>query len=213
FGWLLGEARSLTAPAYSAPETGNVWYRYNVVQIYDIQEIDGVTWLMIGLDEWLTQAQVARVDPRTAPPEGLPSNRWIDVNLNEQTLAVYQDNQLVFATIISSGVDPYWTRPGIFQIYEIKEVETMSGSTEADRSDYYYLEDVPFTMYFDEKRALHGEYWHVGLGYARSHGCVNLSIGDAHWLYDWALMGDYVHVFDPSGTTPTDSSLYGSGAP
>lgn len=213
FGWVLGESNSLTAPDYNAPPTGNVWYRYNVVEIYEIRPIDGVEWLMIGPDEWLTQAQVARVDPRTAPPDGIPSSRWIDVNLNEQTLAVYQDNQLVFATIISSGVDPYWTRPGIFQIYEIKDVETMSGSTEVDRSDYYYLEDVPWTMYFDEKRALHGEYWHVGLGYARSHGCVNLSVGDAHWLYDWALMGDYVYVYDPSGKTPTDSSLYGNGAP
>ena len=32
-----------------------------------------------------------------------------------------------------------------------------------------------------------------------SHGCVNLSIGDSHWLYDWANVGDSVYVYDPSG--------------
>ena len=89
----------------------------------------------------------------------------------------------------------------------------MSGATTADRSDYYYLEDVPWTMYFDEKRALHGAYWHNGFGYARSHGCVNLSVGDSRWLYDWANLGDIVYVFDPSGRTPEDPSLYGAGAP
>ena len=65
----------------------------------------------------------------------------------------------------STGVDPFWTRPGIFQIYVKKPAETMSGATEADRSDYYYLEDVPWTMYFDEERALHGAYWHNMFGY------------------------------------------------
>jgi lipoprotein-anchoring transpeptidase ErfK/SrfK len=87
----------------------------------------------------------------------------------------------------------------------------MSGSFEIDRSDAYYLEDVPWTMYFDEARALHGAYWHNGYGYPRSHGCVNLSPGDARWLYEWAELGDWVYVHDPSGLTPTDPSLYGSG--
>ena len=79
--------------------------------------------------------------------------------------------------------------------------------------DFYYLEDVPWTMYYDEARALHGAYWHNFFGYPQSHGCVNLSDGDAHWLYNWASVGDFVYVFDPSGKTPTDSSLFGTGAP
>ena len=87
----------------------------------------------------------------------------------------------------------------------------MSGSFEADRSDYYYLEDVPWTMYFDDKRALHGAYWRAWFGYPGTHGCVNFSIGDAKWLYDWANVGDYVYVWDPSGETPTDPSFYGAG--
>ncbi len=213
FGWVLGEANSYTTPSYNAPKTGNTWYRYKVVQVFAIQEAEGTTWLMVGPDEWLDYRYVARVDPRTSPPEGVDASRWIDVNLDEQTLAVYQDNELVFATVIASGVETLWTRPGLFQIYEMKDAETMSGATAADRSDYYYLEDVPWTMYFDERRALHGAYWHNLFGYPRSHGCVNMSVGDSHWLFDWANIGDYVYVYDPSGRTPTDPSLYGSGAP
>ena len=75
-------------------------------------------------------------------------------------------------------------------------------------TDFYYLDNVPWTMYFDKARALHGAYWRTRFGYPQSHGCVNLSVGDAHWLYNWANEGDWVYVHDPSGLTPTDPALY-----
>ena len=213
FGWVLEEIPSYTAPGYNNPLTGNTYYRYNVVQIYGTHEAGGTTWLMIGPDEWLDYHQVGRVDPRTTPPKDITTSRWIEVNLDEQTLSVYQDDKLIFATLVSTGIDTLWTRPGIFKIYEKLESENMSGSTTADRSDFYYIEDVPWTMYFDEKRALHGAFWHDRFGYQNSHGCVNISLGDSHWLFDWANVGDTVYVHDPSGRTPVDSSVYGAGAP
>ncbi len=213
FGWVMGETHPRTAPGLDSPQTGHTLYRFDVVQIYDTQEASNLTWNLVGPNEWVDSRQVARVDPHTAAPEGVTASRWIEVNLFEQTLSVYDNNQLVFATLVSTGVEPFWTRPGIFQIYIKKPAETMSGSTAADRSDYYYLEDVPWTMYFDELRALHGAYWHNGFGYPRSHGCVNLSVGDSRWLFDWANVDDTVYVYDPSGQTPVDPSVYGSGAP
>ncbi|MCS7011446.1 MAG: L,D-transpeptidase [Anaerolineales bacterium] len=213
FGWVLEKTPSYQAPGRNAPETGKVYYRYQVVSIFRKETVNEALWLLIGPDEWLPANKVARVEPRQTPPDGVTGNRWIEINLEEQTLAAYEDNRLRFATLVSSGIAPFWTRPGLFQIYEKKELETMSGAFEPDRSDYYYLQDVPWTMYFDQKRALHGQYWHTGLGYPRSHGCVNLSVGDARWLYEWASLEDWVYVYDPSGRTPTDPSLYGSGAP
>jgi lipoprotein-anchoring transpeptidase ErfK/SrfK len=124
---------------------------------------------------------------------------------------VYENGQLRFATLIATGVKPFYTRPGVFKIYKKKPLETMSGAFEADKSDFYYLEDVPWTMYFDEARALHGAYWRTLYGYNASHGCVNLSPGDSHWLYDWANEGDTVYVWDPTGETPTDPKYYGQG--
>lgn len=213
FGWVLGDIKTRTEPGLKSPETGHTLHRYNVVQIFDAQDASNLTWDLIAPNEWVDSRQVARVDPHSAPPSGVTASRWIEVNLSEQTLAVYDNNRLVFATLVSTGVAPFWTRPGIFQIYVKKPTETMSGATAADLSDYYYLEDVPWTMYFDEERALHGAYWHNFFGYARSHGCVNLSVGDSHWLFDWANDGDNVYVFDPSGNTPVDPSVYGTGAP
>jgi lipoprotein-anchoring transpeptidase ErfK/SrfK len=124
---------------------------------------------------------------------------------------VYENRQLVFATLVASGGEPFYTRPGLFKIYKKKPLETMSGAFEAGKTDYYYLEDVPWTMYFDQARALHGAYWRPWFGVAGTHGCVNLSLGDANWLFQWANEGDPVYVWDPSGQTPVDPSLYGEG--
>jgi lipoprotein-anchoring transpeptidase ErfK/SrfK len=117
-------------------------------------------------------------------------------------LAVYQDNRLVFATMISSGTGEFYTRQGVFQIERKLETEDMSGAFTADKSDFYYLEDVPWTMYYDGARAIHGAYWHDGFGFKQSHGCVNLSVADAYWLFKWAHEGDWVYVWDPTGETP-----------
>jgi len=210
FGWVLGTVKSYTTPGSNRPETGNTWYRFNIVQIYDTQTVDGITWDLVAPDEWLDAINISRVDPHTMPPKGVTTARWIEVNLFEQTVSVYEKNQLIFASMASTGVEHFWTRPGVFQIQKKLESTTMSNSIQ---DDFYYLENVPWTMYFDEARALHGAYWHNRFGYPFSHGCVNLSPGDAHWLYNWASVGETVYVYDPSGKTPTDPALFGTGAP
>lgn len=188
--------------------------QYEIVQIYSIQKIGSVNWYMIGPDEWVDETAIGRVMINTIPPQGVTNGRWIEVNLKEQTLSVYDQNQLVFATLIATGQDGAWTRPGLFHIYKKYESTVMSAAFALDRSDFYYLDDVPFTMYYDDARALHGAYWRAFMGYTQSHGCVNMTIADAHWLFDWAKEGDAVYVWDPSGKTPTDPSAYpGSGAP
>jgi hypothetical protein len=212
FGWVLEDVDVKQFPSfnYSIPTVGKL-HRFNMVQIFSVQNIEGNEWYLIGPDQWVEGRKVAGVFPSTAPPDGVTNGRWVDVNLAEQTIAVYDQGQMVFATLASTGIEPFWTRPGLFHIYEKKEKETMSGAFEANKADYYYLEDVPWTMYFDEARALHGSYWHTLFGYAHSHGCVNLSIGDAHWLFSWAKDGDWVWVHDPSGRTPTDPKFYTQG--
>ncbi len=194
------------APGYNSPVTDKTLAALaEMVQVYATQNADGVDWNMVGPDQWVEASQLATVTPDPTPPAGVTTGRWIDVNLAEQTLAVYDNSQLVFATVVATGLKPFWTRPGLFQIYQKKEAETMRNN---DPADYYYLDDVPWTMYFDKARALHGAYWRTQMGFPQSHGCVNLSVGDAHWLFNWAHEGDYVYVHDPSGLTPIDPALY-----
>ncbi|MBI9043872.1 MAG: L,D-transpeptidase [Anaerolineaceae bacterium] len=210
-GWIVSETKPRVSPGFNAVELNETFYRETVVPVYDIQEIDGYKWYMIGINQWVDRRNIRVLNVNTDTPQGIPTDRWIEINLYEQTLAIYENNELVFGTLAATGVDPYFTQPGVFQIYEKKDTETMSGAFAADRSDYYYLEDVPWTMYYDQKRAIHGAYWRTLFGFEQSHGCVNLSVGDARYAFDWAQVGDWVYVWDPSGETPTDPAFYTAG--
>ncbi|PIE82345.1 MAG: hypothetical protein CSA11_00955 [Chloroflexi bacterium] len=125
-------------------------------------------------------------------PFGVAHNeKWIDVNLSTQTLNAYEGNEIVYSTKISSGMDDHPTVTGMFRIWLRFESQTMDGS----RLGYdYYLENVPYVMYFFEDYALHGTYWHNNFGYQMSHGCVNLSTADANWIYNWSLYGTVVNI-------------------
>jgi len=48
------------------------------------------------------------------------------------------------------------------------------------------VDEVPSVLYFHLSQALHGAFWHDHFGTPGSHGCVNLSIVDAKWVFDWA---------------------------
>lgn len=211
FGWFADHTESHVAPSLESAQTGRQYYRNDVVEILGTGKGNEADWYQIGINEWVLSRYVKKVTINTTPPEGVTNNRWIEVNLYEQTLAVYENNQLIFATMIATGLDPFFTKPGLFQIQHKLDTERMTGAFEADLSDYYYLDKVPWTMYFDGARALHAAYWRTMFGFPQSHGCVNLSPGDAHYLYDWAKEGDWVYVWDPSGQTPTDPAKYGEG--
>ena len=218
FGWILTylsqtpNVETKRSPGNKNDDyTGHFLKNHDIVWVYAVEVFDDAEWYLVGPDEWVPHYVVARVIPNPKPPKGVNSERWIEINLYEQTISVYENSELVFASLIASGLEPFWTRPGLFQIYEKLESTPMSGAFEADRSDAYYLEDVPWTMYFDERRAIHGAYWRANLGFSQSHGCVNMSIGDAQWIFNWAELGDWVYVWDPSGKTPTDNDLYTAG--
>ncbi|MCA9875076.1 MAG: L,D-transpeptidase family protein [Anaerolineales bacterium] len=120
-----------------------------------------------------------------------PDERWVDVNLTTQTLNAYEGNNVVYTALVSSGIPAYPTVTGMFRIYLRFESQTMNGYL---LGYDYYLEGVPYVMYFYEDYALHGAYWHENFGYPMSHGCVNLDEPDAAWLYAWTTYGTVVNV-------------------
>ena len=42
--------------------------------------------------------------------------------------------------------------------------------------------------------ALHGTYWHNNFGTPMSHGCVNLPMDVAAWMYQWTPIGTRVEI-------------------
>ena len=115
------------------------------------------------------------------PPGVHADERWIHIDLSEQTLVAYDGDVPVFATLVSTGKEPGMTPIGVHRI-QTKHVAT-SMRDQPMEDEAYSIDDVPWTQYFSGSVALHGAFWHAGYGIERSHGCVNLSPSDARWLF------------------------------
>ena len=87
------------------------------------------------------------------------------------------------------------TVTGTFHVYLKYDVQTMRGEN-ADGSKYE-TEGVPWVTYFTGSYAMHGAPWRSSFGwsgYGGSHGCVNMPVDAAKFIYDWTDMGDTVVV-------------------
>ena len=81
-----------------------------------------------------------------------------------------------------------------------------SPDTEDGDPYYYYIEDVPWTLYFHEGYSIHAAFWHDAFGFTRSHGCVNLAPRDALWFFNWSdplISEETKYVYIGGGTSTT----------
>ncbi|GAB4444328.1 MAG: hypothetical protein Kow0031_26760 [Anaerolineae bacterium] len=184
FAWVVFDAYTAPAPGLLPGDDSRLLTRYATVPVEEEARVGDVVWYRVGEGQWVEQGMLGLVAPK-ARPEGIgPADKWIEVDLFEQTLAAYEGDRMVYVTLVSSGL-PWWeTTPGLYRIWIKVRNDKMSGREGYE--DYYFLEDVPWSMYFNGEFALHGAYWHDRFGIKHSHGCVNLSPADARWLYQWA---------------------------
>lgn len=163
---------------------------FEPIQLTDANvEIKGVTYLGLKDGKWIKRSQV-RVTSPGAPPEGIKTDeRWLDINLTQQTLVAYEGNTAVYATLVSTGKSSkikdkdHSTPVGAWRIREKHITTTMDGDGTAAGDLPYSIEDVPYVMYFFRSYAVHGAFWHRNYGVQMSHGCVNLSPLDAKHLF------------------------------
>ncbi|MEN6523316.1 MAG: L,D-transpeptidase, partial [Anaerolineaceae bacterium] len=141
-----------------------------------------------------TEIPVVQVTPiEVQPPynevvsSGGGDGFWIDVNLSQQMVYAYQNDTLLASFVVSTGTWDHPTVTGQFNIYVMYPYADMSGPG-------YYLTDVPYVMYFYKGYGLHGTYWHSNFGVPMSHGCINLTIPDAAWIYERASIGTLVNI-------------------
>lgn len=193
FAWILWDVEAVKSPNGFADKENGLYRRYQLVNIFATINVNGWNWYLIGPGHWTNQKNVSMVYPK-APAEF--EGRWVGVDLYEQNIVAYEDDKPVMASLISSGLkEPEWeTNTGTFTIQERVESGVMAGFEGAE--DYYWLDLVPYAQYFDGAISLHGTYWHDSFGYPHSHGCVNLSVTDAKWLYEWLTDGTTVYVYD-----------------
>ncbi len=148
------------------------------------------------------------VNPYGVDPTQIEGPKRIVVSISEQKLYAYQGDVLVLETLTSTGVAPNETEIGFFHVRLKYESQTMQGFTdgtgevislgsEGDGGDHWMVEDVPHILYFNyQAEAIHGAYWHENFGNRMSHGCVNLPLNLAAFIWEFAPLGTPVIVVE-----------------
>ncbi len=115
----------------------------------------------------------------------------IEIDLSTQTLRAFEGENAVYSFPVSTGK---WNRTpkGVFRIWVKLRYTLMKGGSKA-LGTYYYLPNVPYTMFFYNEEipktdgfGIHGAYWHNNFGHPMSHGCINMREADAEKLFYWA---------------------------
>jgi lipoprotein-anchoring transpeptidase ErfK/SrfK len=134
----------------------------------------------------VTEDEVAPISP------ALPADaKRIDVRLSEQVVIAYEEDRPVMMTRAATGAK-----------FSQKDLSTPIGRyftnykfpskhmVHPDRleENAYDLPGVPWVSFLTTNGvAFHGTYWHNDYGKPRSHGCINLNLATARWLFRWTL--------------------------
>jgi len=209
-----GTLGEITVP-YSRAYLNNPLYGWQAVYRLYYQSVhwitgvdlgpDGKSWYQISdesddnLKYFIPGPHVRLLTPEELLPIS-PDIPWehkrIEVSLLKQELKAYEYENAVLHTLISSGIPgiggrspiPTVTPTGRFNIQVKMPSKHMGDGRITDDISAYELPGVPWVCFFDETGvAFHGTYWHYNFGRQMSHGCVNMTMEDAKWLYRWAL--------------------------
>lgn len=138
------------------------------------------------------------LDPPKAPFSDIYTQIYI--TLSDQMMYVYEDNELILSTLITSGRSGFTTIRGTFKVYYKKRNKILKSP----------FPDQEYELWVDYWIAFHGAYgihdacnsrdcWRTVYGtksyiYNGSHGCINTPYKAVAFIYDWSRIGTTVHV-------------------
>ena len=209
-GWL-GEITVPYTRAYRLTQTYG-WvplyrlYYQSVHWATGVEEgMDGKPWYkltdeLLHIDYHIPAEHMRIIHPNELTPIS-PEVPWeekrIEVSIDDQTLTAYEGNRVVLHTLVSTGIPslgttsngiPTATPRGRFNIQVKMPSKHMGDGKMTANINAYELPGVPWVCFFEETGvAFHGTYWHYNFGHKMSHGCVNMTVEEAKWLYRWAL--------------------------
>ena len=140
----------------------------------------------------LSNAVVANPAPKNTVAQTIENlkrsgSNWIEIDLSDQHLFAWSGKNQTFSAVISTGKLETPTYPGVYRIQRKYAQDRMRGAD-------YDVPDVPSVLYFDRGYAIHGAYWHNNFGTPMSHGCINLPLSNAEWLFNWSKIGTPVVI-------------------
>lgn len=210
-GGQLGEITVPFTQSLVHPDSNSEWeklYRLYFQSVHWITGVDegpdGDPWYqltdeLLKIDYHIPAAHVRLIDDDELSPLSAdipPGAKSIMVDLIDQSLTAYEEQEIVLHTEVSTGLPnlgpvtgiPTDTPRGRFNIDPKVPAKHMGNGQLTAEIDAYELPGVPWTCFFEHRTgiAFHGTYWHDNFGARMSHGCVNMRVEDAKWLYRWS---------------------------
>jgi lipoprotein-anchoring transpeptidase ErfK/SrfK len=164
------------------------------------------TWFRLDDGTFVYAAFVFILQPNEESPltDSLGAERWIDVNVTNQTASAMIGDRPIYTAPVSTGSPSFPSPLGSHRIEPDGRlaVERMTAAQAgyAPGQATYDVERVLFTQYYDRSGdALHLNYWRPRDVFGRtptSHGCVGMQLHDAQyfWLFGEAGMRVEVHA-------------------
>jgi lipoprotein-anchoring transpeptidase ErfK/SrfK len=207
-----------TGPKADSKASYRMYYETTHWVISVATDRDGQIWYEVRDDKYnesyyaraehlriMTEDELAPLSPNVPDEE-----KKIQVRLEDQIVIAYEYNQPVFAAPASTGgiyrVGTYTTPKGAFVTYYKRPSRHMAAGDLA--ASGFDLPGVPWVQYITKSGiSFHGTFWHNDFGRPRSHGCINLSIQNAKWLYRWTAPQVAFHKEVSYGSTGTNVEI------
>jgi hypothetical protein len=128
-------------------------------------------------------------------PDVPAEDKRIEVSISQQELVAYEKDIAVYRTKVSTGLNrtvppgsiPWETPYGQWNIESKMPTQHMGNGAITSDVQAYELAGIPWVCYFHVNgNATHGTYWHNNFGNPMSHGCINMRMEDARWVFLWS---------------------------
>lgn len=168
--------------------------------------------LLANLNDTTPHTQAHATDLQLMQTYHLMSGKVMVVSLTEQTLRLYDNGVLVKTIYVVTGQPAAQTPPGVDHIF-YKATNLTFKSSEPPNSplwypptpinygmEYhaggYYFHDATWRSYFGPGGNLpHPDYTSGQFSDKGSHGCINMSLSNTAWLYNWVDIGTPVIIY------------------
>ena len=163
----------------------------NVITTGAIMAFEGAHGLTVdgeaGPRVWTALLQaVARRQVTTSPYDYVVVNQTIP-----ETASVWRDGQIIFTTLVNTGIAVAPTAPGTYPVFARYLVTTMTGKNPDGKP--YSDPGIPWVSYFNGGDALHG-YTRASYGFPQSLGCVEMTYANAETMFGLTPLGTLVTV-------------------
>ncbi len=202
-GGILAEITVPFTDAWNSSANGKkpnqVFFYGSTHWIYDkgVERSTNNPYYLVKEDRWNDAYYINATHMRIIPEEELlPISELIPldgkrilISLQQQVMTAYEKNEPVFMSELASGQltgSKNLTTPAGEYMVNYKRPSRHMAHSDRMGSNGDELYGVPWVSYFtDTGIAFHGTYWHNNFTRPRSHGCINLPIAAANWVYRW----------------------------